>query len=93
MKTTRVTEEDDHARAAVGAVGVVVHEKGRGRRRRNGPGPGGGGGGAAAAAPDDDGVPTITYHPLSDEDESSDDEEMRALYRKYVPEMDNFLDD
>ena len=30
-----------------------------------------------------DGLATITYVPLSD-DESSDDEEMRALYRKYL---------
>jgi len=37
------------------------------------------------AAPE--GVPTITYRPLSD-DESSDDEEMRALYRKYMPKID-----
>ena len=29
-----------------------------------------------------EGVPTILYHPMSD-DESSDDEEMRAIYAKY----------
>ena len=33
-----------------------------------------------------EGVPTITYRPLSDDD-SSDDEEMRALYAKYIPTL------
>jgi hypothetical protein len=29
-----------------------------------------------------EGMPTISYQPMSD-DESSDDEEMRAIYAKY----------
>jgi len=61
--------------------------RGGGSRDGGGGGHGGGGAGRAGTGGEEpklpDGVPGISYTPLSD-DESSDDEDMRALYKKYI---------